>query len=89
MSPPFQGALDPVLTGCLPPGDYRYHVEYGRLGGDDEDVIDGKAIDFVITPFSAPTPMPTNRPAPPSPAAAPTAVAAQTSPGQSAARPLP
>jgi hypothetical protein len=72
-----QASLSPDLTRCLPPGAYRYHLEYKPLGDDEDVVIDEETIVLRITagtpstPPSTPqvtprpTPMPTATPGPP------------------------
>jgi len=63
------------LTGCLPPGAYRYHVEYLPFNGGEDDVIDDASIDFMITPGQGSTPALTPSPSPrpvPSPGPSPT-----------------
>ena len=68
----FESSLWPDLTRCLPPGDYRYHVEYKPIGGGKRDVIDKASIDLTITgsPTSTPSPAPVPTP-PPTPRVTP------------------
>lgn len=72
MAPPLRAGLSPDLTRCLPPGAYRYHLEYKPLGDDEGDVIDEETIVLTITtgapgtPSTPPsTPKVTPRPSPP------------------------
>jgi len=69
-----QRSLSPELTACLPPGAYRYHVEYKPIDGDEDEVFDHRTIDVTITGTepSAPAPTPTVTPRP-SPTLRPTA----------------
>ena len=78
----FDVTLTPEQTGCVPAGDYRFHVEYKPLLGDLEDVIAERSIPFTISGGSAsgppanpdPTPLPTPTPSPtvtPAPSPAP------------------
>lgn len=48
MPPRFETILGPSVTDCLPPGDYRFHVEYKRLDGGLDDVVDEAAADFAV-----------------------------------------
>ncbi len=82
-----QESLSPDLTGCLPPGAYRYHVEYKPLYGVEDEVNSQQTIDFRITgtapslPATTPSPTPamTPRPTPmPTPIPRPTVAPAPT-----------
>ena len=76
-----QGQLWPELTACLPPGAYRYHVEYKPLESEDlDDVLDQETIDLTIVagPPDALSPAPTPSPTPritPKPTPTPTPIA--------------
>jgi hypothetical protein len=89
MPPLFAASLSPDLTSCLPPGAYRYHVEYKPLEGGEDDVVDHRAIAVTITagpgnPPPTPRATPTMTPPPTprttrTPAAPPTSTVAPTS----------
>jgi hypothetical protein len=73
-----EAGLTSEQTDCLPPGDYRLHVEYKPLDGELEDVLAERSLRFTITapavptPTVGPTPSPSPRPPTPVPTAAPT-----------------
>lgn len=66
----FDVNLTSEQTACLPPGDYRFHVEYKPLGGDLEDVLADRSLEFAITDASA-SPRPTPTPIAPTPSPPP------------------
>jgi len=39
----------PSLTACLPPGTYRYHVEYKALAEDDRPPLAEQVLEFTLT----------------------------------------
>ena len=81
LDPLFQSSLSPDLTRCLPPGDYRYHVEYKPLEGELDDVNDAVSIDITITAGEGTPSTPTPRPSPsPSPTPRPIPTLATPSP---------
>jgi hypothetical protein len=71
----FDVNLSSEKTACLPPGDYRFHVEYKPLAGELEDVLAQTSMTFTIgdqsalpppapvAPTQSPVPTPSPRPA--------------------------
>jgi hypothetical protein len=71
----FDVNLSSDQTACLPPGDYRFHVEYKPLAGELEDVLAQTSMTFTIgdqsalpppapvAPTQSPVPTPSPRPA--------------------------
>jgi hypothetical protein len=79
-----QGTLSPETTACLPPGQYRYRVDYERYGVavddimNDQEPIDVATFQFTITgsvPSVVPTPIPSPWPTAPRPVGTPTPIA--------------
>jgi len=93
---PSSGSLASDLTACLPPGDYRYHVQWKRLDDDDVESLWETGFDFRIvssstqspdadsSPGITPPPTPIPRPLP-TPLPTPQATGTAPSPMQSSA----
>ena len=63
----FDTSLTSDQTSCLPPGDYRFHVEYKPLAGELEDVIAVRSLIFTIGGADASLSPASSAPPPPSP----------------------